>query len=79
MVSRSGHRLLDADAVATIRDELCPVADLVTPNLPELADLLQVDEATSWDDALGQGRALAARDRHQGAGQGRAPGRRGLS
>jgi hydroxymethylpyrimidine kinase/phosphomethylpyrimidine kinase len=60
MVSRSGHRLLDADAVATIREELCPAADLVTPNLPELADLLQVDEATCWAEALGQGRALAA-------------------
>jgi hydroxymethylpyrimidine kinase/phosphomethylpyrimidine kinase len=59
MVSRSGHRLLEPDAVAALRTRMWPVVDLVTPNLPELADLLGVAEAGSWSDALEQGRRLA--------------------
>ena len=45
MVAKSGDRLLAGDAVAALRDELLPYADLVTPNLPEAADLLGEDEA----------------------------------
>ncbi|MCX6909316.1 MAG: bifunctional hydroxymethylpyrimidine kinase/phosphomethylpyrimidine kinase [Verrucomicrobia bacterium] len=40
MVSSSGHRLLSAQAVATLRDELLPLATLVTPNLDEARALL---------------------------------------
>lgn len=49
MVSTSGHRLLDADAVGLVRTELLAAADLITPNLPEAALLLgdDVAEATS--------------------------------
>lgn len=36
MVSSSGHRLLDEDAVAALRSDLMPLCDLVTPNVPEL-------------------------------------------
>lgn len=61
MVSRSGHRLLAADAVEAIRDRLCPLVDVVTPNLPELADLLGASEVTDWDGALDQARELARR------------------
>lgn len=39
MVAQSGDPLLDAEAVAVIRDELLPRATLVTPNLPEAAAL----------------------------------------
>lgn len=35
MVSTSGHRLLDAEAEATLSRELVPLATLVTPNLHE--------------------------------------------
>jgi hydroxymethylpyrimidine/phosphomethylpyrimidine kinase len=45
MVAKSGDRLLDADAVSALRDVLLPHVDLITPNLPEAADLLGVDEA----------------------------------
>ncbi|WP_343715715.1 bifunctional hydroxymethylpyrimidine kinase/phosphomethylpyrimidine kinase [Inquilinus sp.] len=40
MVAKSGDRLLDPDAVAALREELLPLATVVTPNLPEAADLL---------------------------------------
>jgi hydroxymethylpyrimidine/phosphomethylpyrimidine kinase len=46
MVAASGDRLLAADAVAALRDELLHRADLITPNLPEAADLLGEPEAT---------------------------------
>jgi len=40
MVAKSGHRLIDAEAVAALRDELVPLATLLTPNLPEAGVLL---------------------------------------
>ncbi len=40
MVAKSGDRLLREEAVETLRRELLPLADLVTPNLPEAAVLL---------------------------------------
>lgn len=39
MVATSGDRLLSADAEATVRDELLPLAMIVTPNLEEAAIL----------------------------------------
>ena len=36
MVATSGARLLQEDAVETMRDALFPLAHLITPNLPEL-------------------------------------------
>jgi hydroxymethylpyrimidine/phosphomethylpyrimidine kinase len=40
MVATSGDPLLDVSAISAIRDELVPLADLVTPNLDEVAVLL---------------------------------------
>ncbi|HET7359688.1 MAG TPA: bifunctional hydroxymethylpyrimidine kinase/phosphomethylpyrimidine kinase [Rhodanobacteraceae bacterium] len=40
MVASSGARLLDDDAIAVLRDELIPLADVLTPNLPEAEALL---------------------------------------
>jgi hydroxymethylpyrimidine/phosphomethylpyrimidine kinase len=38
-VSKHGHRLLQEDAVAALRDRIVPLAAVVTPNLPEAAGL----------------------------------------
>lgn len=54
MVAKSGDRLLAADAVRALREELLPLCDLVTPNLPEAADLLGETEATNEDAMRGQ-------------------------
>jgi len=43
MVATSGDRLLDEDAVATVRDKLMPRAALITPNAPEAAALTGLD------------------------------------
>jgi hydroxymethylpyrimidine/phosphomethylpyrimidine kinase len=48
MVAKSGHHLLDAAAVQSLRDELLPLATLATPNLPEAATLLNEPEPTDW-------------------------------
>lgn len=57
MVATSGDRLLEADAVDALRD-LCTRADLITPNVPEAAVLLDREEATDVDGMVEQARAL---------------------
>jgi hydroxymethylpyrimidine/phosphomethylpyrimidine kinase len=44
MVAKSGDRLLREEAVAALASLLVPRASLITPNLPEAADLLGVAE-----------------------------------
>ena len=64
MVSKSGARLLEEDAVAALRDHLLPLADLITPNLPEAADLLgepEVDNRDAMPDLAGRLAALGPR------------------
>lgn len=43
MVAKSGDRLLTPEAVAALRHHLLPRATLITPNLPEAAQLLGQD------------------------------------
>ena len=58
MVATSGHVLLEPDAVDALKRQLLPQAFLVTPNLPEAARLLGVDEAVTEAQAVTQARAL---------------------
>jgi len=58
MVAKSGDRLLAADAVTALRERLLPRADLITPNLPEAADLLGDSEATGEEAMPAQARRL---------------------
>jgi len=46
MVAKGGDRLLAGEAVAALREGLLPLCTVVTPNLPEAADLLGEPEAT---------------------------------
>lgn len=57
MVATSGDRLLDADAVRTVAQELVPLATVVTPNLDEAA-LLVEDEVRTVSHMERAGRAL---------------------
>ncbi len=59
MVAKSGDRLLAAGAVAALRD-LLPRATVITPNLPEAADLLSAPEAPTREGMEAQARALLA-------------------
>jgi hydroxymethylpyrimidine/phosphomethylpyrimidine kinase len=65
IVATSGDLLLGLDATSSILD-LAKDVDLITPNLPELAALLnisdstqKVQEARTWDEALTQAHTLA--------------------
>lgn len=60
MVATSGDRLIDEDAVAAVRTELLPVSDLITPNVPEAAALLDAEPAGDVDGLHDQARALLA-------------------
>ena len=60
MVATSGHRLLAPEAVEALRRKLIPRAQLITPNLPEAAALLDESVAESESDIVGQGQRLLA-------------------
>ena len=59
MVAKGGDRLLQTEAVAALRAAL-PMASVLTPNLPEAADLLDRPEATDRDQIEDQAKALLA-------------------
>lgn len=49
MVAKGGDRLLAPEAVAALRERLLPMAAVITPNLPEAADLLGRAPAQDMD------------------------------
>ena len=60
MISKSNHALLAPEAVAALREDLLPLAGIVTPNLPEAAALLGVAPAADETAMVEQGEALCA-------------------
>jgi len=42
MIAKGGHRLLDISAVDALKNRLLPLADLVTPNIPEAQALTNI-------------------------------------
>lgn len=58
MVATSGDVLLAPDAIDAVRTRLIPLADLVTPNLPEAAKLLGEGMAQTESAMEEQGRRL---------------------
>ena len=60
MVATSGDRLIDEAAVAAVRTELLPLANLITPNVPEAASLLGTAAVTDADGLREQAVALLA-------------------
>lgn len=55
MISTSGHRLLDEDAVQDLVELLIPRAEIVTPNIPE-AEVLSGMQVRTPDDMAEAGR-----------------------
>jgi len=62
MVATSGTRLLEREAMAALREELLPLAALVTPNLDEAA-VLTGRELKSVEDLRGAAREIQRRFR----------------
>jgi hydroxymethylpyrimidine/phosphomethylpyrimidine kinase len=59
MVAASGDPLLEAGAEAVLKSRLLPLADVLTPNLPEAARLLGSERAEDEAAMRGQAEALA--------------------
>ena len=59
MIATSGDRLLDADAEDALR-RLFEHADVLTPNIPELAVIARAEVATTWEEVIAQARRVAA-------------------
>jgi hydroxymethylpyrimidine/phosphomethylpyrimidine kinase len=59
MVAKSGDSLLRDDAVQALREQLVPLATVLTPNLPE-AEVLLDRKLTSWEDVRKGARDLVA-------------------
>ncbi|MFN2343543.1 MAG: bifunctional hydroxymethylpyrimidine kinase/phosphomethylpyrimidine kinase [Desulfonatronovibrio sp.] len=49
-VSQTGHKLLQEDAVAALKDQILPLAALITPNKPEAEFLTGMKSIDSPDD-----------------------------
>lgn len=60
MVATSGDRLLDKDAENALR-AFAAKADIITPNIPELAVLCQAEPATTFEEACKQAADFAGR------------------
>ncbi|RXI77230.1 bifunctional hydroxymethylpyrimidine kinase/phosphomethylpyrimidine kinase [Levilactobacillus suantsaii] len=64
MIAKGGAALLADDAVATVRDELVPLADVLTPNLPEAKRLtgLPLDDKEEMEAAAVELQNLGAKN-----------------
>jgi hydroxymethylpyrimidine/phosphomethylpyrimidine kinase len=58
MVAQSGDKLLQEDAIEAIKTHLMPLADVVTPNIPE-ASVLCGRPLTQWSDIESAAETLA--------------------
>jgi hydroxymethylpyrimidine/phosphomethylpyrimidine kinase len=59
MIAESGHRLIDPDAIETLKRRLIPLALVVTPNVPE-AEALAGIAIRGVDDLKAAGEAIHA-------------------
>ena len=60
MVATSGARLISEDAIATLKEELLPLADILTPNIPE-GEVLSGLKIQSEDDMVKAAREISSR------------------
>ena len=59
MVATSGSRLMETDAIRSLREQLFPLAEVITPNRQE-AEVLSGRQITSREDMLAAARTIAA-------------------
>ena len=58
MVATSGARLISDDAVSSLKEELIPISDIITPNIPE-AEVLTGMKIESTDDMVSAARRIS--------------------
>lgn len=57
MVATSGSRLLEENAANTLMEKLFPLADIITPNIPEL-EVISGRQIESTDDIIEASKAV---------------------
>lgn len=60
MIGKMGSALLQDDAMTAMKKRLIPLAKIMTPNMPEAAHLLGVDQFTTVDDLKQAAQSLFA-------------------
>lgn len=60
MISKSGHTLLQDDAIAAMKERLLPLATVVTPNAQEAARLADMPQVTTLPEAKEAARRIFA-------------------
>lgn len=60
MIAKSGDALLKPDAIDALLHRLCPLATVITPNIPEAACLASRDEVTSLEQMQEQAQMISA-------------------
>ncbi len=58
MIGKMGSALLKDDAIDAMKKKLIPLAKVITPNMPEAARLLDMDELTTVNDLKAAAKAL---------------------
>lgn len=58
MVSTSGHRLIEESAIATLINELIPLATVITPNIPE-AEILLGEKISNQEELVAAAKKMA--------------------
>ena len=61
MISTSNHRLLEASAEDALQNEMLPLGDVLTPNLPEAAALAGVEAIHSKQEMIQAAQLIAKR------------------
>ena len=61
MISKTGFKLLQDDAIDTLLDELLPLATVITPNVHEAAHLTAMEDIETVDDLRAAAEALFER------------------
>lgn len=62
MVSTCGSKLINADALCTLKERLFPISSLITPNIPE-AEVLLGNKILNENDMVSAARAIGGRYR----------------
>ena len=58
MIGKMGSKLLKDNAIDAMKNRLLPIATIITPNMPEAAELLGVDELMTVEDLKKSAKAL---------------------
>ncbi|WP_020613496.1 bifunctional hydroxymethylpyrimidine kinase/phosphomethylpyrimidine kinase [Sediminispirochaeta bajacaliforniensis] len=65
MVAKSGHRLLTEEAERLLTEELLPLADLITPNIPEALKLAYAGQTQTQAEGAEQNENLSEQERER--------------